>query len=207
MATMTTQFDATLIETLATMIRCEELDAELVAQALSDAGEVAIDEDDGEPDALNEDDTLWVVSAHSLTVAGETVATWTRCACGSWGGSGGGRVDTWIVEEDTNGGDRLPDRIAAILSELGIDDEIPSVPEPDSASDTIDEDPDGEWCVYWTTVGNDAHVVATYETEEDAQAVCDERQRALAAKHPGDLLCGYEVRSLVGGEWVRVEGV
>jgi hypothetical protein len=202
---MTTQFDATLTETLATMIRCRDLDVSFVAQAMRDAGDVAIDTDDGEPDALNGDDTLWVVSTHTLTVDGEAVAEWTRCASGSWGGSGGGRADSWCVEEDTNGGDVLPDRIAAILSELGLEDEIPSVPEPDSASDTIDDDPEGEWCVYWTTAGDDAHMVARYATEGDAQAICDERQRALRAKHPGDLLCGYEVRSLVDGEWVRTE--
>ena len=200
---MTTK--TTLSETLATMIRCDDLDVSLVAQAMRDAGDVAIDTDDGEPDALNGDDSLWVVSNHTLTVAGESVAEWTRCSVGSWGGSGGGRCDDWCVEEDTNGGDVLPERIAAILSELGLEDEIPSVPEPDSASDTIDEDPDGEWCVYWTTVGDDDHVVARYATEDDAQAVCDERQRKLSAKHPGDLLCWYEVRSLADGEWVRGE--
>lgn len=202
---MTTTFDATLTETLATMIRCEELSASLVAQAMLDAGDVEIETDDDSPDALNGDDALWVVSTHALTVAGETVAEWTRCAVGSWGGSGGGRADSWCVEEDTAGGDRLPERISAILSELGIEDEIPSVPEPDSAVDTTDEDPDGEWCVYWTTAGDDEHVVARYATEDDAQAVCDERARALSASHPGHLLCGYEVRSLVDGEWVRRE--
>jgi hypothetical protein len=202
---MTTTYDRSITETLTSMIECSDLPAALVAQVIRDAGGPEIETSDDAPDALNGDEALWVVSTHTLVVDRVAVATWTRCAVGSWGGSGGGRVDAWCVEEDTNGGDCLPERIEALLSALGIDDEIPSVPEPDSASDTVDEDPEGEWCVYWDTVGDDAHVVARYATEGDAQAVCDERARALKASQPGDLLCGYEVRCLVDSEWVRPE--
>lgn len=64
---------------------------------------------------------------------------------------------------------------------------------------------DGEWCVYWETVGDDGHAEERYETEGQAQAACEIANTALRARHPGHLLCGYEVRQLVGGEWVSPE--
>ena len=65
-------------------------------------------------------------------------------------------------------------------------------------------DPEGEYACYWDTCGDDAHVVARYSTRETAE-------QAVAAKDwpgPGDstnYLCGYVVRELVDGEWVRPE--
>jgi hypothetical protein len=62
-------------------------------------------------------------------------------------------------------------------------------------------DPDGEWALYWDTVGDDAHVVDRYATREDAET-------AVLAKdwpRPGDhtaYLCGYEARQLVDGAWL-----
>jgi hypothetical protein len=63
-------------------------------------------------------------------------------------------------------------------------------------------DPEGEYACYWDTCGNDEHVVARYSTRELAA-------QAVAAKDwpgPGDrtkYMCGYVVRELVAGEWVR----
>lgn len=71
----------------------------------------------------------------------------------------------------------------------------PAMPEPD---------PDGEWCVYWDTVGDDPGVIARYATRADAE-------QAVAAHDwppPGDhtaYLCGYKVRTLVDGEWVAAD--
>ena len=74
-------------------------------------------------------------------------------------------------------------------------------------------DPEGEYACYWDTCGNEAHVVARwneahvvarYSTRETAE-------QAVAAKDwpgPGDstnYLCGYVVRELVDGNWVRPE--
>jgi hypothetical protein len=65
-------------------------------------------------------------------------------------------------------------------------------------------DPEGKYACYWDTCGNEAHVVARYPTRESAE-------QAVAAKDwpgPGDstnYLCGYVVRELVDGEWVRPE--
>ena len=67
-----------------------------------------------------------------------------------------------------------------------------------------DEDADGEWACYWDTVGEGARVVSRHATREDAE-------QAVAAHdwpRPGDhtqYLCGYEVRTLVDGRWVRGE--
>lgn len=67
-----------------------------------------------------------------------------------------------------------------------------------------DEDEDGEYALYWVTVGDDAHVVSRHTTREYAE-------QAVAAKdwpRPGDnthYLCGYEVRQLVDGSWINPE--
>jgi hypothetical protein len=66
------------------------------------------------------------------------------------------------------------------------------------------EDQDGEWALYWDTVGNESGVVARFATRELAE-------QAVAAKDwPGPTdhtayLCGYEVRCWDDAEerWVR----
>ena len=107
----------------------------------------SIEEDDDEPEQLNgPDGPTWVVSTHTLRCDGLVIASWTRCAVGSWGGNGGPGThpDAWEVDEDDEGGDRLPDDIAELLESLRMKDYIPSVPEPDAPSETIETDPDGE---------------------------------------------------------------
>lgn len=67
-------------------------------------------------------------------------------------------------------------------------------------------DPRGEWCVWWGTVGDDAHVVARYATGEAAIAAAAIANEKLHAQHPGGhLLCGHEVRCLVDGQWVEAD--
>jgi hypothetical protein len=64
-------------------------------------------------------------------------------------------------------------------------------------------DEDGEYALYWDTVGNESHVVARFTTRADAE-------QAVAAKDwPGpsdhtDYLCAYTVRQLVAGEWMPI---
>lgn len=64
---------------------------------------------------------------------------------------------------------------------------------------------DGEWCVYWSTTGDDDHVVDMYATQDQAEAAAEIANTKLRVRHPGALLCGYEVRRLVDGDWVSVE--
>lgn len=66
-------------------------------------------------------------------------------------------------------------------------------------------DPGGEWCVYWETSLDDEHVVERYATRAQAEASAEQCQAELVARHPGSLLCGYGVRYLLCGEWVRAE--
>lgn len=66
-------------------------------------------------------------------------------------------------------------------------------------------DPNGEYCVYWSTVGEDEHVVERYATQEAASAATELHNIQLHARHSGRLLCGYEVRTLVNGEWIGVD--
>jgi hypothetical protein len=64
-------------------------------------------------------------------------------------------------------------------------------------------DADGEYCLYWETVGNESHVVARFASKDDAA-------QAVAAKDwpaPGDhtnYLCGYTVRQLIDGDWMPI---
>jgi hypothetical protein len=64
-------------------------------------------------------------------------------------------------------------------------------------------DSEGEYCVYWETQCDDAHAVARYTTYSAAAAAAQLADDALRACHPGPLLCGYGVRQLDDGEWVR----
>lgn len=65
-----------------------------------------------------------------------------------------------------------------------------------------EEDPEGEFALYWDTVGDDSGVVARFATREEAE------QAAAAKDWPGPTdhtryLCGYTVRVLVDGEWAN----
>lgn len=68
---------------------------------------------------------------------------------------------------------------------------------------------DGEWCVWWSTVlDGESRVDARYATKEQADAACEIANEALHAANPGGNLlcgCGYEVRTLLQGRWIRVE--
>jgi hypothetical protein len=66
-----------------------------------------------------------------------------------------------------------------------------------------DPDPEGEYCVYWETCGDDEHVVARYATADAADAAATLGDDSLRSRHSGQLLCGYDVRRLIDGEWVR----
>lgn len=69
--------------------------------------------------------------------------------------------------------------------------------------DEPETDDDGQYALWWETVGDDTHLVARYAT-------LDAAQQALAAKDwpaPGDhtnYLCGYGVREMVNDEWEQI---
>lgn len=184
-----------------------------VCAAIKAAGaKVEITTNDDSADALNGGESpLWVVSEHELTVDDEEpVASWTRCAMGDYGEAGRQcSDDEWCVSEDTNGNDTLPEAVATALDAFGMEDELPDVPAPDLATETHETAEDGEYAVYWETVGDDDHVVARYETLEAATAVCEQKNREFSARNPSGggttYLCGFGVRTLDGDKWVRSE--
>lgn len=203
-----------LIESLKDLIASEEIEAATaLARVLSDGGALAeIENDDDSPEALNGgEEPLWVVSRHRLMIDAVQVAEWTRCAMGTWGEQGRQcSDDAWCVSEDTDGGDQMPDAVSAVLDAMGLEDEIPDVPEPDLAIDTYEEDPNGEFALYWETVGDDGGPRRRYSTLEAATAVCSQRQREFDASNPRSggttYLCGFGVRHLVDGKWVQIDG-
>jgi len=65
----------------------------------------------------------------------------------------------------------------------------------------------GEWCVYWSSAcAEDEGPRSRYATREQAEAAADLHSADLHDAQPGQLLCGYEVRQLVQGEWVALDG-
>lgn len=65
---------------------------------------------------------------------------------------------------------------------------------------------DGEWACYWDSAcTEDCGPRRRYESQEAAQAAVDLANEELAVHNPGgNLLCAFEVRQLVDGEWVIV---
>lgn len=60
----------------------------------------------------------------------------------------------------------------------------------------------GEWCVWWGTALDDSGPRERYTTERAARAAATLANDALHRTHRGHLLCGFEVRRLVDGEWI-----
>ena len=65
-------------------------------------------------------------------------------------------------------------------------------------------DPRGEWCVYWETSLEDSGPRERYATRQQAEASADLANESLRSLYPGALLCGFDVRRLVDGEWERL---
>jgi hypothetical protein len=63
---------------------------------------------------------------------------------------------------------------------------------------------DGDWCVYWETVLEDAGPRERYATAEQAEAAAALLNDELHRHNPGQLLCGFGVRELVDGDWIQV---
>jgi len=181
----------------------------LCRSLLAESANIDIEIDDEEPEALNGgDEPLWVVSNRTLTVNGESVATWTRCAIGGYGVGSHERhnADTWLVEEDTEGGDVIPDAVKVAIDALGIEDDIPSVDEPDPPA-TND---DGEYAVLFrnnyavSTGEDDWDVVSRHEDKSDAERACVAKGRAFRASttegsYGPEWCVGYLASS---GEWL-----
>lgn len=65
-------------------------------------------------------------------------------------------------------------------------------------------DPDGEYCVYFATVSAGDGPRERYATREQAEAAAEKANEALRQTHGSNLLCGFEARQLIYGEWVAI---
>lgn len=188
----------------------------VLCAAIKAAGfKIEIDVDDDSPDDMNSDGSYWVVSTHRLLIGGNDmiegaeVAEWTRCSRGHYGSQGQRQLaDSWEVEEDTDGGDKLPEAVGVALDALGIEDAIPDVDEPAQPN----EERHGEWAVlhkndYAVSDGRDTWgVVARYATQSDAEIACEAKWRGFtAATTQGSYGPEWCVGHLVGGEWQPIE--
>lgn len=68
-------------------------------------------------------------------------------------------------------------------------------------------DPDGEYCVYWSTALEDSGPRERYATAEQAVAAAEKADEELRQKHWRNLLCGFEARVLADGEWAQLDAV
>lgn len=67
-------------------------------------------------------------------------------------------------------------------------------------------DTEGDYCVYFDTSLDDSGPGERYASAEAAEAAAQLANNALRAANPGgNLLCAYEVRELVDGEWARID--
>lgn len=65
------------------------------------------------------------------------------------------------------------------------------------------ENANGEWACYWSCL-KESRAESRYATEDAAKAAVSLAKHQLERKYPGNnLLCGYQVRQLVDGEWVQ----
>lgn len=213
---MTTNSTRELATGLRTMIEASEdgnHDAAIVAVCkviLAAGAKIDIEQDDDAPDALNGGDSpLWVVSGHTLTVDGEEVAGWTRCAMGDYGAGSHERHDSdeWLVVEYTDGGDTLPSAVKVALDALGMEDDLPDVEEPESPAEASE----GEYAVlhkndYAVSGGSDTWgVVSRHESEDDARKACEAKWREFeAATTQGSYGPEWCVGVLEDGEWKPV---
>jgi hypothetical protein len=71
------------------------------------------------------------------------------------------------------------------------------------------EDPEGEFALYWETSLDDEGERTRYSTYAAAVAAAELSQSAFDAANPSGggvtYLCGFSVRRLVDGEWVRCD--
>ena len=126
-------------------------------------------------------------------------------------GPGGLRPDEWAPEAVSSV--ELPERVEAMLRDHGVDTSIgvAEPPEPDQGRDVQEPPTHDQVCVYWDTAcDGESGPVAYHADAEAARRDAEARSRRLRAKHPGPLLCGYDVRrwdseSGESGEWMMVE--
>lgn len=152
-----------------------------VARALQETGRpITIAESDGEPEDLNAPTALWVVSEHKLMLGHTPVAEWTRCSRGNYSPQ---QPYCWECEEDTEGGDYLPEHVKLLLQELGMGDEIPDVPEPTAPEPCGEEDAGAAvWYSEWEH--EEWRVISYYETLTEAQRAASISSNEFRAAYP-----------------------
>ena len=134
----------------------------------------------------------------------------TRCTCSSCG------CDELATHYDSDAGDRVCAECRDYTCDENGEVYCSRCPETEyvldggrtylrlSPPEMPKEDPDGAWACYWETSCDDAHVVSRHSSIEEAEQAVE----AHDWPPPGDhtvYLCGYGIRELVDGEWVRVD--
>ena len=189
-----------------------------------------IDPDDGRLATLKDEDLVWTeetvvevvddledVSEETMKLleaaieSGHVVSdVSTRCTCSSCG------CDELATHWDSDAGDRVCEE----CSEYVCDEDGEAMCSRDERTEYVsdggrtylrirppempDEDPGGAWALCWSTAGDESRVESRFSTREEAEqavAAADWPRPGNHTQYP----CGYEVRHLEDGEWVRVD--
>lgn len=182
-----------------------------LARAIIEAGgSVTMESDEPDEDDCCEGDLpldrcVGTTQLHRILVDGEEVATLERYGWSHYGdpdhpSTPCGEWTTESGESDTEPSGAW--RAVCNIADLGDDwDYVPGADEHELAEP--ETDPDGEYCLWWSTVGDDdgPRPAKRYATYADAAAACQLAQLELRVRNRGKLLCGFAVGVLVDGEW------
>lgn len=212
-----TQLIDSLSRSLAAAMQYDPNNADLarhLARAIMEVSEIEIQSDDPTEDDYSEgslprDRRVAVSQEHRIMVDGLRVATLERYGWGYYGDHN--HPDTPSGEWTTVAGDDDQEPSPAWLAvaeAAGIGGDWESYPCAEEEEITEpDEDPDGEFCLWWVTSGEDGgpRTDTRYATLEDARAACQLAEHGLRTTHRGTLLCGYGIGMLTEDGWRKLD--
>lgn len=163
--------------------------------------------DDFSESSLPLDKKFATTQEHRLLLAGGEVARLVREGWSYFGDIDHPNTPNGEWTTDSGPEDRVPDAWRKVCDRIGLSGDweyAPCAPEPEVKEP--ESDPEGEYCLWWSTVGDDSGPMdgVRYSTYENAEAACQLASHELHRRHRGQLLCGHGIARLVDGVWVQI---
>ncbi len=186
---------------------------DLVRTAISMGYVIEVESDDPEDADFSEgelprDVRIATTQTHRLLVDGDEVAELTREGWSYYGDPDNPNTPSgeWTTEsgENDRGVPAAWMTVCDVARLSGDWEQYPCAAEPETEEPETDDD--GEYCLWWSTVGDDDGPLTRtrYPTLRDARIACDAADLDLRLRHRGTLLCGYGIAQLVDGEWEQI---